>query len=383
MKCRLVILTEIISPYRIPLFNCLAQEPGIDLHVLFLSESDPGLRQWKVYKEDIKFSYEVLPSRRMRLGSYNVVLNGRVVHSLRQVSPQAILCGGYNYVASWQALLWARAQGVPFVLWSESNRYDARPGRALIEMLKAEFLRNCDGFLVPGQAAHDYLRLLKIREDGIFVAPNAVDNDLFGALALAARKDACAMRRKLDLPDRYFLFVGRLVEEKGVFELLRAYAGLDFRLRSEVGLVFVGDGPCRARLQDEAKNLAGEAIKFAGFVHREQLPAYYALAETFVLPTYTDTWGLVVNEAMACGLPVIVSRVAGCVADLIREGWNGLIVEPRDISSVRSAMEILATQKDLCANMGVHAARRIAVFSPRAWSAAVADAIRTILGGHD
>lgn len=383
MKRRLVILTEIISPYRIPVFNCLAHEPGVDLHVIFLSESDPALRQWKVYKEEIRFSYEVLPSLRGRIGNYRVVLNGKVVGALRHAAPDAILCGGYNYPASWQVLMWARAQGVPFLLWSESNRHDARPGRILVEMLKAEFLRRCDAFVVPGRSAHDYLRAQKVREDRIFIAPNAVDNDLFASGASQVRRDACATRRKLELPQRYFLFVGRLVEEKGVFELLRAYATLDITLRSQIGLVFVGDGPSRHQLEEEARNVAGGTVKFTGFTHREELPAYYSLAEMLLLPTYTDTWGLVVNEAMACGLPAIVSRVAGCVADLVREGWNGLVVEPQDVSSLRSAMEIFALRTELRANMSAHALLHIAKFSPKVWSAAITDAIQAILGTHD
>src|ERR1700756_2394672 len=206
MKRRLVILTEIISPYRIPLFNCLAQDSGIDLHVIFLSENDPGLRQWRIYKEEIRFSHEVLPSWRHRAGKFNVLLNGRVMHALRQATPQAILCGGYNYVASWQALVWARFRNVPFLLWSESNQYDARRRRALVEMLKAGFLHNCDGFVVPGRSAQEYLSAHNIRSDRIFTAPNAIDNDLFCSLAQAARKDATAVRRDLDLPSRYILF---------------------------------------------------------------------------------------------------------------------------------------------------------------------------------
>ena len=383
MKRRLVIITEIISPYRIPLFNSLAQNPEIDLHVIFLSENDPSLRQWKVYKHEIAFSHQILPSWRRRVGKYNFLLNSKLIQSLSQASPQAILCGGYSYVASWRALLWARSRNIPFLLWSESNRYDVRRGHALVEMLKKEFLSNCDGFVVPGLCAQEYLRVHDIREDRIFTAPNAVDNDLFSSSALLTRQSATSTRRELDLPDRYFLFVGRLVREKGIFELLRAYAMLADNLRRQVGLVFVGDGPCRSELEEQAHIVTVGAVRFPGFVQREQLPAYYGLAEIFVLPTYTDTWGLVVNEAMACGLPVIVTRVAGCVPDLIRENRNGLLVRPRDVASLQSAMAMLACQRDLGAEMGAHASQHIAGYSPRAWSAGIADAVQAIVGMHD
>jgi glycosyltransferase involved in cell wall biosynthesis len=378
MKRRLLILTEIISPYRIPLFNCLAQDPEVDLHVLFLSENDPTLRQWKVYREEIRFSYEILPSWRGRVGGFKVLVNGDVIQALQRASPQIILCGGYNYIASWQALIWSRVRNIPFFLWSESNRHDVRRGHAPIEMLKEEFLRHCDGFVVPGRAAEEYLGSHNIREEKIFLAPNAVDNDLFSSLGLDARRNATLRRRELDLPDQYVLFVGRLVREKGVFELVKAYGSLEQDLRNRVGLVIVGDGPARAELRKEASLVTTGTIKFPGFVQREQLPAYYALAEMFVLPTYTDTWGLVVNEAMACAIPVIVSRIAGCATDLIQEGWNGLLIEPRDVWSLKAAISKLAGRPDLCANMGAHAREHIARFSPRAWSVGVADAIKTM-----
>jgi len=138
---RLTIITEIISPYRIPLFNALNRHPNVDLYLIFLAETDPELRQWQVYKNEIDFSYEVLPSYRKRIRGHNALLNRGVGRALSVAKPDAILCGGYNYLASWQALWWARKRGVPFLLWSESNLQDMRGGSRFIEFLKREFLR--------------------------------------------------------------------------------------------------------------------------------------------------------------------------------------------------------------------------------------------------
>jgi len=375
MRRRLVILTEIISPYRIPLFNLLAQHPEVDLHVIFLAETDPALRQWQIYREEIQFSYQVLPSWRKRFGRYNALLNRGLGRALVEAVPDVILCGGYNYIASWQALFWARAHKIPFVLWSESNMQDIRRGYALVEFLKSEFLRRCIGFVVPGRSASEYLRVHKVEEAVIFIAPNAVDNDLFSAAAAVARQNETRCRAELGLPERYFLFVGRLVREKGVFELLSAYAKLDELMRRQFGLVFVGEGSSRQQLEEEAASISPGVIRFAGFAQREQLGTYYALAEMLILPTYTDPWGLVVNEAMACGLPIVCSRVAGCAADLVREDWNGLLVPPRDVSLLANAMQHLATQPDLCAVMSANSMQQISYYSPEAWSEGVARAV--------
>ena len=371
MKRRLAILTEIMAPYRVPLFNALAKNPEIDLHVIFLAETDPQLRQWQTRKGEMQFSYEVLLSWRKRIGRYNLLLNRGVKEALAQAAPDVILCGGYNYVASWQALSWARQHGTPFLLWSESNAQDVRNGFAPVEFLKKRFIRRCDGFVVPGKSALEYLRLHNVDEKNIFLAPNAVDNEFFAIATRRARESGAKEREELNLPERYFLFTGRLVRDKGVFELLGAYARLDESLRKQIALVFVGDGPARQSLEAEAAAISPGTIKFAGFAQRETLAVYYALADMLILPTYTDTWGLVVNEGMACGLPVILSRVAGCASDLLKENWNGLLISPRDVPSLASAMQNLACHPDLCVEMGANSAQHISGYSPQAWASGI------------
>jgi glycosyltransferase involved in cell wall biosynthesis len=382
MNRRLVILTEIISPYRIPLFNAIARQEGIDSHVIFLSETDPNLRQWQVYKEEIRFSYQVLSSWRRRIGKYNALLNRGLGSALRSASPACILCGGYNYLASWQALQWARAHDVPFLLWSESNLQDRRAGHAVVEFLKAQFLQRCRGFVVPGKSAAENLRAQNVPPERIFTAPNAVDNDLFAGGAEAARQNAATYRMKFGLPPRYFLFVGRLVREKGVFDLLAAYAKLDAEARKNVGLVFVGDGVARPGLFKQALTISPGMIKFTGFAQRERLAVYYALADVMILPTYTDPWGLVVNEAMACGLPIVVSRAAGCAADLVVDGWNGILVPPGDVLLLCAAMQSLAGQPDLGETMGARSKQHILQHSAQSWSSGVAGAVEATGGAR-
>lgn len=371
MTRRLVIITEIISPYRIPLFNALAQRCEVDLHVIFLAETDPSLRQWHVYKDEIKFSYQILDSYRRRIGRFNLLLNRGCSRALSNAMPNLVLCGGYNYVAAWEALFWARHHGVPFFLWSESNLQDIRQGLPLVEFLKAEFISRCSGFVVPGRSAKHYLRWHGVRDQAIVTAPNAVDNEFFSELCASIRENAAAYRAKLSLPERYFLFLGRLVPEKGVFDLLSAYAKLEESLRQQVGLVFAGDGESRQELQNRAFSFSPRTVAFVGFVQREQVAAHAALAEMLVLPTYSDPWGLVVNEAMACALPVIVTNAAGCAADLVTDNWNGRLVHPGDVTTLASAMRDLALRPRRCAEMGANSLQRIAAYSPAEWANAI------------
>ena len=383
MKQRLVIMTEIIAPYRIPVFNALAARPNIDLHVLFLSETDPSLRQWLVYKQEIQFSYAVLPSLRRRLGKHNLLLSWGVDATLRRARPDLILCGGYNYLASWQAAYWAKKRNISFLLWIESTAADHRRQRAVVEALKRRFLGLCCGFIVPGKSSAQYLRQFGIPAGAIFHAPNAVDNDHFQEGANRARMEGNRLRRQLGLPSRYFLYVGRLVPAKGVFDLLEAYASLEKAVRSTVGLVFVGDGNARVELENRASKITRGNVHFAGFVQKEQLPVYYGLADALVFPTHSDTWGFVVNEAMASSLPVIAVNVAGCTADLVKDGWNGIVVSAKDIAKLSAAMQYLISSDDMRSLMGRRSLEHITAFSPELCADGIARATEAACGGHE
>ena len=375
MRRRLTIITEIIAPYRIPVFNVLAEHPEIDLHIIFLAETDPTQRQWLVYKNEIRFSYEVLPSWRRRMRKQNLLVNWGVTAALRRAAPDVIVCGGYNYVAFWRALSWARDNEIPFLLWLESTAKDHRYKSTTIEALKKNFMQQCSAFIVPGKASLGYLRQHGISAQQIFVAPNAVDTHFFAHHAEKVRHDPDTHRKMLNLPARFFLFAGRLVPEKGIFDLLEAYAMLPLELRQQVALVLVGDGPSRAEISRRAAAIKCGLVKIAGFAQREQLASYYALAETFVFPTHTDPWGLVVNEAAACGLPVIASDVAGCVSDLLEDRWNGRVIPAHDIAQLAIAMGELASDAELRAVMGGRSRDRVHQYSPQACAAGIAEGV--------
>lgn len=372
MRRRITILTEIIAPYRVPVFNALARHSGIELHVIFMARTDRSLREWRIYENEIQFPYEVLPSWRRRIGSHNILLNTRVVQALERSRPDAVVCGGYNYLASWQALHWARRNDVQFLLWSESTITDHRRQSGLVEALKKIFLRRCDAFVVPGKSALQYLETFRAARQSIFLARNAVDSVLFARLASDACTKAVQLRRQLALPERYFLYVGRLVREKGVLDLLAAYGRLAEELRQQIGLVIAGDGTLRPELESAARDIYPGTVYLAGFVHREELPIYYGLAECLVMPTHADTWGLVVNEAMACGLPVICTSAAGCAPDLVQE--NGILTEPGNVDQLHAAMSGLACDDELRRDMAEKSAALIQDYSPEAWAAGMAEA---------
>jgi glycosyltransferase involved in cell wall biosynthesis len=219
------------------------------------------------------------------------------------------------------------------------------------------------------------LRQFDIPDRRIFTAPNAMDLRFFAESSRRARQNPEAIRREFDLPDRYFLNAGRFVAVKGVLDLLEAYANLDATIRSSVGLVLAGDGVLKEQLARRAAQIRPGAVRFPGFMQKDRLPELYALADAFVFPTLSDTWGFVVNEAMACGLPVITTDVAGCVADLVQDGWNGCVVPAGDVSRLSWSLSKLATDDPLRRLMGERSTERIAGYSPAAWATGVAEAV--------
>jgi glycosyltransferase involved in cell wall biosynthesis len=244
-----------------------------------------------------------------------------------------------------------------------------------VEMLKRRFIGACSGFVVPGTSAAAYVATFGVPREKIFVAPNAVDNAFFSREASAARSNAAEMRRQFGLPQRYFLYVGRLIASKGVFDLLDAYSRLAPELRASSHLLFVGDGVEQSELEARAAAIHPGAVRFAGFAHREQLAVYYAMADALVFPTHTDPWGLVVNEAMACGVPIVATDAGGCVADLVQDGWNGYVVPKGAPEKLAEALTRIACSPDLSATMGVRSAQRIEQNSPQACAAGFAAAM--------
>jgi glycosyltransferase involved in cell wall biosynthesis len=371
---KLALLTEIISPYRIPVFNALARQKGIDLHVIFLSETDPTQRRWLVYKGEIEFSYEVLPAWRRRWRGRHILLNRGLGPALQRFRPNSILCGGYNYPAFWEALAWAKLHRTHFVAWIESTSRDQRNPSALTEFFKRRFISNCSAFAVPGKSAFEYVNSMGVPAERIHTAPNAVDNQRFANLARSVRVREAQYRTELSLPPRYFMYAGRVTREKGVFQLLEAYTQLDPDLRSQVGLVLVGEETAKNELMKDAAKIYPGTVLFPGFAQRDQLAAFYALAEVLVFPTLSDTWGLVVNEAMACGLPIIATDVAGCVADLVRDDENGYVVPSANVGKLAEAMAAFARDPQLASRMGPRSATLIEGFSPECCAAGLATA---------
>jgi glycosyltransferase involved in cell wall biosynthesis len=365
---RILLVTEIPAPFRIPLFNALAAEPEIELCVCFLAEHDPR-RSYRVYRDEFAFDEVILPGWGARRRGRWIMLNRGVFRLLRRVRPHVIVVGGWNQPAFWQVLAAARVRRIPTLLWVESTSSDVRLAGAVAESLRRLALRLSSGFVVPGRASRAYLRRLGTADARIVDAPNAVDLGIFAERVEAARADRAALREQLALEGCVFLYVGRLEPEKGLDVLIKAMSGVPGRL------VVIGSGS----LEPEVRAAAGEAIRIVGQLTRDELVPWYAAADALVLPSRSEPWGMVLNEGAAAGLPLVSTDAAGAAHDLIEPGGNGFRVPADDVAALAAALRALATDPELRQVFGERSREVAERFRPEVWAAAVAGFAREIV----
>lgn len=345
---KVVIITQVMAPSRIPVFNLIARDPDIELVVLFAAESEPH-RRWPTYKEEIEFHYEVLPEYfNFRQGSSWTHLSRGLIRKLRRYSPDLVIAGGWDQLTHLWAYLLRHLLKYKFVWWVESTERDARSGSTWKERMKTRFVEKADGILVPGRGSHDYVKRMNPR--AVYVAPNVVDNRRF------ARPEEPSTSQ-----DFKFIFIGRLHEDKGVDDLLTAWRHLP---EESFRLVIVGDGPLDGLVRDAANR--DPRIHFVGHVDRDELATLLRASDAFVFPSRSDPWGLVINEAMAAGLPVISTPAPGAVDDLVEDSVNGYIVPTRDPLALSEAMAELASSRERAQAMGRRSLEIIERYSPEA-----------------
>jgi len=362
-----------LGPYHFARMSALARQPGIDLTVVETASADD--HSWQRGPMDIDFACISLTTRRGKSVFSDTRRDlRRIIEGAR---PDAIVTSGYAEPNSSQACIGyvRKHPSTALLLWSETTLRDHRRARWK-EGVKRILVRCFDGALVAGAPHARYMRGLGMPADRIQVVGGSVDNDYFRRRAAEARATP-RLRSELGLPERYFLYVGRLIPPKNLAVLLEAFR----RYRRAGGaaawdLALVGGGPLENELRALAGRDAGGGVHFAGLKQIGELPSIYAFAGCFLLPSASEPWGLVVNEAMASGLPVIASDVCGCAEDLIAPGVNGFLFDPADPAALAGLMERIASGGLDLAAMGAAAQKAVDRFHPSKFAAAAADHIR-------
>ncbi len=352
-------------PYHVARFRGLDLAPTLTGRVTGIElVGGVGVHKGLKFREDLprNLAIETLMPESSWRDADKLQLSRKLWSRLSQLNPGVVLVPGYYTLPAIAAAVWATLHGRISVLMTESTAGDHKRVWWK-EWAKGLMLRSLFDRAVTGGKAHvSYLTQLGFPADRIAGFYDVVDNDMFREGTNRLRSESSS---NYNLPSRYFLYVGRLAEEKNVATLLASWIAY----RTQGGtwpLVLVGDGPESESLHTAAANSPFSSdILFPGLKSSRELLPFYAFAGCFVLPSTREPWGLVVNEAMASALPVLVSNRCGCAADLVAPGQNGFLFDPLDTASLTAHLHTIeGLDPSHMERMGAHSAEIIHSFSP-------------------
>jgi glycosyltransferase involved in cell wall biosynthesis len=340
------------TPYRAPLLDRVAALPEVDLTVLYSAETVAG-RTWRV---DLRHRAVFLRGARLpgatKLLHHDYPVTPGITRALDAARPDVVVVSGWSTFAAQGAIAWCRLRHVPYVLVVESHDEGPRPGwrRKVKGAVVPRVVGGASGALVTGTLARRSMIARGAPPERVRVFANTIDVEAFGEQAnrLAARRTELREWLGSGPDDVVVVSVARLAPEKGLDVLVHAVAEAgDPRLL----LVLAGNGPERERLEDLA-NVRGARLTLAGDLEWEQIVQVYVAADVFALLSEREPWAVVVNEAAACGLPLVLSDRVGAAHDLLRDGENGFLVAAGDADAAAAALRRLAADPALRAAYG-------------------------------
>ncbi len=362
--------------YQAPLFRYLAARPGIELTVFFLSDLSVNAYRDSGFGVNVKWDVPLLDGYRHeflpRVGSGSGLSFWRpwtfgLRARLRRNCFDALWVHGYAHRGCIAGIAAAKSLNIPVMLRGESNMLSETDDALKLGVKRIAMpalLRTIDAVLAIGRLNREYYLHYGVEAERIFSMPYAVDNEFFRTAAACARPHREALRAELGLkPARaVILFASKMQTHKRAADLIEAYARLSIDGAAEpaADLVFVGDGEERANLERRARELKWDSIRFIGFRNQSELPALYDLCDVFVLPSEHEPWGLVVNEAMNAGKPVIVSERVGAGPDLVEDGVSGFVYPVRDVAALANRLRQLIDSPEHRVAMGARALEKVA-----------------------
>ena len=396
----LAILTTHPIQYQVPVWRELTRR-GLPLEVWYLSDHghrksfDRGFGKEFLWDLDMLGGYEsrLLPTRpaKAKIGRFRGARIGSLDSLFRGRGITALLINGWFPQAYWQAAFQAHRAGIPILLRAETNDLRSIPWwkeLAKRRLLKLLFNR-VSLFLTIGVANRRFYLKYGVAESKLRSAPYCVENERFSQAAESFRSRRDELREAWNIPQdsTCFLFCGKLIEKKHVLDLIRAFEMLllspaKFGAKAPIHLLVAGDGALREIIEERARRLSNQVgrpcVSLAGFLNQTEVPKAYAVADCLVLPSDAgETWGLVVNEAMACGLPAIVSDQVGCGPDLIDPGVTGDLFPVENVERLAVAM---AQWSDpiRCRSAATAVTKKIAAYSIEQAGSGISDSVRLV-----
>ncbi len=375
-RFRVLAIASHAVQYAAPIFRLMAQHPQLDFQAAYCgmrgaeAGHDPEFGhsvKWDVPLLD-GYAWTHVPNRGSGTESFFGLRNPGLWRLIGSGRFDAVLCYvGYLRATFWIYFSAAKATRTAFLFGTDTVTLaplDGRMWKRPIKRFAWPFLfRLADQVIVPSSGTRELMLSLGIPEERVTLTPNIVENDWW--ITQSAGVDRAAVRQSwgATADDMIVLFCAKLQPWKRPLDLLRAFAAAELQ---RALLVFAGEGPLRPELESAGASLGiAERVRFLGFVNQRQLPAIYSGADLLVLPSEYDAFGLVINEAMLCGCPVVASDRVGAVRDLIESGRTGFVYRCGDVSELASLLRRVSTHDPPLSELGRAARARMQSWSPR------------------
>lgn len=362
-KLKVAILHNIIAPYRFKLFNELAKK-DIDLTVLFMAEGSKN-RKWNpdLYTGEIRFKYKVLPNIKLKLPIKDYteyIINPTILFELTKYD--CVITAGWLDFSCQMTYLFSKIYGYKYIIWSESTLFEDSWQRRLALPYVKWAVKNASGYIAIGSRSKKYLETLGAPANKIEIAYSTVDIEHFADKSRLTLSEKNKIKKKIGIPEKnnVILYVGQFIPRKNVFSLIKAFS----LLKEHCSLLLVGYGPEKQALEGYILKNNITSVVFLPHQEVSEMPAYYGIADVFVLPSIEETWGLVVNEAMACGLPIIISDKVGCGSDLVKNEVNGFIYPVNNSDLFYSRLKKIIDNNELKKSMALKSSELIKEKSP-------------------
>jgi glycosyltransferase involved in cell wall biosynthesis len=372
---RVVYWNNIPAPYMVERFNAVARRGTVEFEAWFSARTHRD-RSWNVDESDWQFRHRYLPA--IAGGGEPTAFPAPLLYG---PAPD-LLVSLYADAGSLAGAELARRRGARTAFWVEVTFDSWVRRRKWKEAVKSRVLSRADGILTAGADGRAFARKYGAPDDRIHCVPHVIDFDHYAGGCRAADFDRDEFRLRLGVRGVTFIYVGRLWTGKGLTYLFDAFSDVQRTEPTEVSLLLVGDGRDEEFLRARARSGELRNVAFVGFQQDDALLRLYAAGDVFVFPTLGDPFGMVVLEAMACGLPVVATTSSGEIRDRVVDGVNGFLVPPGDSGPLAECMRLLARDPELRRRMGRASVERVADQSPDRWASAFESAVEKILGSR-
>jgi len=381
---RITYVARSFLDYRIPVFAALDELTRGRLYVIY---STGAVNPMRVIRriENLLGDRAVGLGGELQIGAIDdpnfansamgIVYQPGLLAAIGQSHPDVIIGDGFGLWTSY-AVLHRVFKRTPLVACYERTFHTERNAQWYRTLYRKTVLHWVDAMACNGSLSAVYAQWLGMPAERITLGQMAADTEgLQKAVNTLSVEDQRAFRHQWRNPELTFLVVGRLIELKGVHHLLMAWAQVERTWARKAALVIVGDGPMREQLENQARVARLQSVWFEGAVDYDQMAAYYAAADAFVIPTLEDNWSLVVPEAMACGLPILCSKYSGCWPELVQEG-NGWVFDPLDHQDTLRVLNLCIQKGSELPGMGRESQTIIAGHTPQHAARSIYEACR-------